>query len=31
MYLWLGGTVTPSASQAPGVYVGNIVVTISYL
>ena len=31
MYLWLGGTVSPSASQAPGVYVGNIVVTISYL
>ena len=31
LYLWLGGTVSPSASQAPGVYVGNIVVTISYL
>lgn len=32
-YLWvyLGGTVTPSVTQAPGVYQGSIILTITYL
>ena len=32
-YLWvyLGGTVSPSAVQAPGIYQGSIILTITYL
>lgn len=32
-YLWvyLGGTVTPTVTQAPGVYQGSIILTITYL
>ena len=32
-YLWvyLGGTVSPTATQAPGIYQGSIILTITYL
>jgi spore coat protein U-like protein len=30
-FVYLGGTVTPSASQAPGIYQGTIILTITYL
>ncbi|HXE58364.1 MAG TPA: hypothetical protein VNK43_10210 [Gemmatimonadales bacterium] len=28
LYVWLGGTVTPSATQLPGIYTGNAILTI---
>lgn len=31
IYIWLGGTVTPPAGQAPGQYVGTAVLTVSAL
>ena len=31
IYVYLGGTVTPSAVQAPGIYQGSIILTITYL
>jgi len=31
IYVYLGGTVTPSAVQAAGVYQGSIILTITYL
>lgn len=31
MYVWLGGTVTPAPTQAPGIYRGTIVLTVAYL
>lgn len=30
-YVYLGGTVSPTVSQAPGVYQGSIILTITYL
>lgn len=30
-YVYLGGTVTPSLSQGPGIYQGTIILTITYL
>lgn len=30
-FVYLGGTVTPSASQAPGIYRGSVILTITYL
>jgi spore coat protein U-like protein len=30
-YVYLGGTVSPSATQAPGIYQGTIILTITYL
>ena len=30
-FVYLGGTVTPSATQAPGIYQGTIILTITYL
>jgi len=30
-FVYLGGTVSPSATQAPGVYQGSIILTITYL
>ncbi len=30
-FVYLGGTVTPSATQAPGIYQGSIILTITYL
>jgi hypothetical protein len=29
-YLWIGGTVTPSAGQFPGIYRGTITLTVAY-
>lgn len=31
LYVYLGGTVTPSPTQAPGIYQGSIILTITYL
>ena len=31
LYVYLGGTVTPSPTQAPGIYQGTIILTITYL
>jgi hypothetical protein len=31
LYFFLGATVQPSAAQAPGVYQGTLMVTVSYL
>lgn len=31
LYVYLGGTVSPSLTQAPGVYQGSIILTITYL
>jgi len=30
MYIWLGGTVTPAPTAKPGIYQGNIVVSLIY-
>jgi hypothetical protein len=30
-FVYLGGTVTPSATQAPGIYQGSIILTVTYL
>ncbi len=30
LFVWLGGTVSPSALQAPGIYTGNITLVTSY-
>ncbi|MGE0354165.1 MAG: DUF4402 domain-containing protein [Gemmatimonadales bacterium] len=30
LYIWLGGRVTPSAAQTPGIYTGTVVVTLEY-
>jgi spore coat protein U-like protein len=30
-YVYLGGTVSPTATQAPGIYQGTIILTITYL
>jgi hypothetical protein len=30
-FVYLGGTVTPSPTQAPGIYQGSIILTITYL
>jgi hypothetical protein len=30
LYVWLGGTVSPSLTQAPGVYSGNVTLVITY-
>ncbi len=30
-FVYLGGTVTPSPTQAPGIYQGTIILTITYL
>jgi hypothetical protein len=30
LYLWLGGTVSPAVTQAPGVYTGSITMVVSY-
>ena len=29
-YVWLGGTVTPAAAQAPGVYTANVALDVVY-
>ncbi len=31
LYIWIGGTVNPPLSQLPGIYTGNIIVTLNYL
>ena len=31
LYIWIGGTVTPAATVKPGVYVGNVIVSLVYL
>jgi len=31
LYVYLGGTVNPSLTQAPGIYQGTIILTITYL
>jgi len=31
LYIWIGGTVSPSAAQLPGIYVGTIIVSLAYL
>lgn len=31
LYIWIGGTVSPAAGAKPGVYVGNVVVSLVYL
>lgn len=31
IYVYLGGTVSPTVTQAPGVYQGSIILTITYL
>ena len=31
LYVWIGGTVTPAANAKPGVYVGNVIVSLVYL
>jgi len=31
LYIWVGGTVTPAANAKPGVYVGNVIVSLVYL
>ena len=30
MYIWLGGTVNPAAAAKPGIYQGNVVVSLIY-
>ncbi len=30
MYIWLGGTVTPAPTAKPGIYQGNVVVSLIY-
>ena len=30
MYVWLGGTVNPAAAAKPGIYQGNVVVSLIY-
>ena len=30
LFVWLGGTVSPTALQAPGVYTGNVTLVVSY-
>ncbi|MGH7522299.1 MAG: hypothetical protein ACREMI_13575 [Gemmatimonadales bacterium] len=30
MYIWLGGTVTPALTAKPGIYQGNVVVSLIY-
>jgi hypothetical protein len=29
-YVWIGGTVSPSAAQNPGVYLGTIQLSVAY-
>ena len=31
LYIWVGGTVTPAGNAKPGVYVGNVIVSLVYL
>jgi hypothetical protein len=31
IYVWIGGTVSPAAAAKPGVYVGNVIVSLDYL
>jgi hypothetical protein len=30
LYIWLGGTVTPALTAKPGIYQGNVVVSLIY-
>jgi len=30
MYIWLGGTVSPAAAAKPGIYQGNVIVSLIY-
>jgi len=30
MYIWLGGTVTPAPAAKPGIYQGNVIVSLIY-
>ncbi len=31
LYIWVGGTVSPSATQLPGIYTGTVIVSLAYL
>jgi hypothetical protein len=31
LYVWIGGTVSPSATQLPGIYSGTIILQVAYL
>src|SRR5205807_3937595 len=31
IYIWIGGTVNPAGTAKPGVYVGNVIVSLVYL
>ena len=30
MYVWIGGTVSPLATQKPGIYLGTVILTLQY-
>lgn len=31
LYIWIGGTVSPSPTQLPGIYTGTVIVQLAYL